>query len=112
MGISFSWGKTVINQAADIKTWLKTHTKDLANIATFGFKKLGRGAVIVNYNNRNSSTADPDYISARQLQALGVRDADTLRALANYDPFCEAVVLILFNDGAQPFRLIAHPPTM
>lgn len=100
----------MINQAADVKIWLKQHTRDLANTAMFGFKKLGRGAVIVNYRNRNTETTDPNYISTGQLQAIGVRDTDTLRAIANYDPLREVVVLILYSDGAQPFKLTAHPP--
>ena len=106
---TFSRGETVINQATDVKTWLKQHARDLANTAMFGFKKLGRGAVIVNYAHRNAGTTHPDYISARQLQVIGVTDTDTLRALANYDPFREAVVLILFSDGAQPFKLTTRP---
>lgn len=112
MKTSFSWGKTVINQAADVKTWLKRHAGDLANTAAFGFKKLGRGAVIVDYNTRSTDITIPNYISTRQLQTIGVSDTDTLRALANYDPLREAVVLILFSDGAQPYKLTAHPVIM
>jgi hypothetical protein len=102
----------MINQAVDVKIWLKKHAVDLADTATFGFKQLGRGAVIVDYSTYKSDTAIPNYISAGQLQAIGVRDTDTLRALANYDPLREAVVLILFSDGAQPFKLTAHPVIM
>jgi hypothetical protein len=106
------WGKTMINQATDVKTWLKKHALDLADTAAFGFKKLGRGAVVVDYSTRSVDTTIPNYISTGQLQALGVRDTDTFRALANYDPFREAVVLILFSDGAQPFKLTVHPVVM
>ena len=102
----------MINQAADIKAWLKKHARDLADTATFGFKQWGRGAVIVNYSTRSAGATSPNYISTGQLQAIGVKDNDTLRALANYDPLREAVVLILFSDGAQPFRLTAHPIVM
>ena len=112
MGTSSSWGKTMINQAADIKAWLKKHAMNLADIATFGFKKLGRGAVIVDYTSPSPDAIVPNYISTGQLQAIGVRDTDTFRALANYDPLREAVVLILFSDGAQPFKLTAHPIIM
>jgi hypothetical protein len=103
----------VINQAADVKNWLKKHAQDLADTATFGFKRWGRGAVIVDYNTHSAAGATAsNYISAGQLQAIGVRDTNTLRALANYDPLREAVVLILFSDGAQPFKLTAHPVFM
>jgi hypothetical protein len=112
METSSSWGKPMINQAADIKAWLKKHAMDLADIATFGFKKLGRGAVVVDYTSRSTDASVPNYISTGQLQAIGVRDTDTFRALANYDPLREAVVLILFSDGAQPFKLTAHPIIM
>ncbi len=101
----------MINQAADIKTWLKKHASDLADTAMFGFKRLGRGAVIVDYNTRGVNSVN-SYISAGQLQAIGVRDTNTLRALANYDPFRETIILILFSDGAQPFKLTAHPIVM
>ena len=112
METSSSWGKTMINQAADIRAWLKKHAIDLVDTATFDFKKLGRGAVVVDYSTCSVDTSIPNYISTGQLQAIGVRDADTLRALTNYDPLCEAVVLILFSDGAQPFKLTAHPVVM
>lgn len=102
----------MINQAADIRAWLKKHARDLADTATLGFKKLGRGAVIVDYRSRRAGIAISNYISARQLQAIGVSDTDTLHTLTNYDPFYEAVVLILFSDGAQPFKLTAHPVMM
>jgi hypothetical protein len=73
---------------------------------------LGRGAVIVDYDDHNENTTIPDYISTKQLQAIGVRDSDTLRAIVNYDPLCEAVVLILFAYGAQPIKLTSHPVVM
>ena len=110
--ISLLRGKTMINQAADIKAWLKKHAGDLADTATYGFKQLGRGAVIVDYTMRGTTTTTPNYVSTGQLRAIGVRDTSTLRALANYDPLREAVVLILFSDGAQPFKLTAHPIIM
>lgn len=102
----------MINQAADIKTWLKKHASDLADTALFGFKRLGRGAVIVDYQTRRVDSISSNYVSTEQLQAIGVRDTNTLRVLANYDPIRETIVLILFSDGAQPFKLTAHPMVM
>lgn len=97
----------MINQVSHIKQWLKTHANDVADTATFGFRQWGRGAVIVNYTHKH--TLPPNYISARQLREIGVNDHNTIRAMANYDPLTEVVVLILFPDGAQPFKLTAHP---